>query len=263
MNLVGMALGALGVSPVADQWGRRPAILSSLVFMSVGMALCGHVGRVLFDGGGPDRHRDRDRRDDQHRGHAGARICAFQAPRIRLQLRRLGLSGGNDHRRLCGGDGAGRLRLARDLLGRLGPVAGAVPDSLVLYLAESLDYLLARQPKNAIPRTNKMLRRMDIPEITALPPKPEGTRDAVLAEIFQRVPCARAGQIVPRPCAQHVHLVLHHQLGPAAGFADGGGRQGRRALFELGFLWRYRRRADGRLSLRRVGGQADDVDRRC
>ena len=26
MNLVGMALGALGVSPVADQWGRRPAI---------------------------------------------------------------------------------------------------------------------------------------------------------------------------------------------------------------------------------------------
>ena len=33
MNLVGMAIGALGVSPVADQWGRRPAILSCLIFM--------------------------------------------------------------------------------------------------------------------------------------------------------------------------------------------------------------------------------------
>src|SRR6187431_1908517 len=38
MNLIGMAMGALGVSPVADQWGRRPAILTCLGFMSVGMA---------------------------------------------------------------------------------------------------------------------------------------------------------------------------------------------------------------------------------
>ena len=41
MNLVGMALGALGVSPVADQFGRRPAILTCLGFMSVGMAIGG------------------------------------------------------------------------------------------------------------------------------------------------------------------------------------------------------------------------------
>ncbi|MBS1239997.1 MAG: putative aromatic acid transporter, partial [Proteobacteria bacterium] len=54
-----------------------------------------------------------------------------------------------------------------------------------LWLAESLDYLLSRQPKNAIPRTNKMLRRMAIPEIAVLPPKPEGARDAVLSEIAQ------------------------------------------------------------------------------
>src|SRR6187399_1210097 len=40
MNLVGMAIGALGVSPVADQFGRRPAILTCLCFMSVGMGLC-------------------------------------------------------------------------------------------------------------------------------------------------------------------------------------------------------------------------------
>jgi MFS family permease len=39
MNLVGMALGALGVSPVADQFGRRPAILTCLCFMSLGMAM--------------------------------------------------------------------------------------------------------------------------------------------------------------------------------------------------------------------------------
>ena len=51
MNLVGMALGALGVSPVADQLGRRPAILTCLGFMSVGMALAamsdGFVAMVI------------------------------------------------------------------------------------------------------------------------------------------------------------------------------------------------------------------------
>ena len=39
MNLVGMAIGALSVSPVADQWGRRPAIRTCLVLMSIGMAI--------------------------------------------------------------------------------------------------------------------------------------------------------------------------------------------------------------------------------
>jgi predicted MFS family arabinose efflux permease len=52
-------------------------------------------------------------------------------------------------------------------------------------LPESLDYLLSRQPKNALAKTNRMLRRMDIPEISVLPPKPEGSKDAVLAEIVQ------------------------------------------------------------------------------
>ncbi len=36
-SLAGMALGALGVSPVADNRGRRPAILICLVLMSLGM----------------------------------------------------------------------------------------------------------------------------------------------------------------------------------------------------------------------------------
>jgi MFS family permease len=39
MNLVGLAIGALAVSPFADQRGRRPAILVCLVFMSAGMAI--------------------------------------------------------------------------------------------------------------------------------------------------------------------------------------------------------------------------------
>src|SRR5690606_35403775 len=52
-------------------------------------------------------------------------------------------------------------------------------------LPEALDYLLSRQPKNALPRTNRMLARMDIPAIGVLPPRPEGAKDAVLAEIAQ------------------------------------------------------------------------------
>ena len=184
MNLVGMALGALGVSPVADQWGRRPAILSSLVFMSVGMALS-----AMSDG--------------FYSMAAGRIVTGIGIGGMTSTAGMLALEYAHFKRREFASSCVASAYPVGTIVGAY--VAVLVLDSYgwrgifwvgsglslalfpiaFLYLAESLDFLLARQPKNAIARTNAMLRRMAIPEIAALPPKPEGARDAVLAEIAQ------------------------------------------------------------------------------
>ena len=51
-------------------------------------------------------------------------------------------------------------------------------------LAESLDFLLIRQPRGALAKTNRILRRVSVPEIAVLPPKPEGLRTWLVDEIF-------------------------------------------------------------------------------
>src|SRR5690606_8358220 len=53
------------------------------------------------------------------------------------------------------------------------------------WLPESLDFLLIRQPKGALATTNRILRRIDVPEIAALPPRPDGTGPSVVQEIRQ------------------------------------------------------------------------------
>lgn len=184
MNLVGMALGALGVSPVADQWGRRPAILSCLLFMSIGMALSASstgfytmaAGRVVtgIGIGGMTSTAGMLALEYAHfKRREFASSCVAAAYPVGTII------------------GAYVAVLVLGSWGWRGIFWAGSGLSLLLFpfafkwLAESLDFLLSRQPKNAIARTNTMLRRMDIPEIAALPPKPEGARDAVLAEIAQ------------------------------------------------------------------------------
>jgi MFS family permease len=184
MNLVGMAIGALSVSPVADQWGRRPAILTCLVFMSVGMAISavsnGFAGMA-----------------------AGRLVTGIGIGGMTSTAGMLALEYASFKRREFAASTVAAAYPVGTIIGAY--VAVAVLDSYgwrgifwvgaalsavlfpiaYLWLAESLDYLLSRQPKNAIPRTNRMLRRMHIPEIDALPPKPEGARDTVISEIRQ------------------------------------------------------------------------------
>ena len=58
-----------------------------------------------------------------------------------------------------------------------------------LWLPESLDFLLTRQPKGALETTNKVLRRMSVPEIATLPPRPEDSSEEsnALSEILTPV----------------------------------------------------------------------------
>lgn len=184
MNLVGMAIGALGVSPVADQFGRRPAILTCLVFMSAGMALC-----ALSNG---------------FYGMAGGRIVTgVGIGGMTSTAGMLALEYASQRRREFAASAVASAYPVGTIIGAYVAVAvldsygwrgifwvGAALSALLLpvaylRLAESLDFLLIRQPKGALEKTNRILRRIDVPEIVALPPKPEGTGPSVVQEIRQ------------------------------------------------------------------------------
>ncbi len=184
MNLVGMAIGALSVSPVADQWGRRPAILTCLILMSIGMAVSAVSGGFVEMA-------------------AGRLITGIGIGGMTSTVGMIALEYASFKRREFAASAVASAYPVGTIIGAY--VAIAVLDahgwrgifwvgaglSAVLFpiafakLPESLDYLLSRQPKNALAKTNRMLKRMDIPAIAVLPPKPEGSKDAVLAEIAQ------------------------------------------------------------------------------
>lgn len=186
MNLGGMAIGALLVSPVADQWGRRPAILICLLFMSTGMAISASspgffvmaAGRIITGigiGGMTStagtlalEYASQKRREFATSTVAaaypvGTIIGAFVAIAV-----------------LDGFGWRGIFWVGAGLSALLFPIALA-------WLPESLDFLLTRQPKGALKTTNKVLRRMDVPEISELPPMPEGSKagGSVISEIKQ------------------------------------------------------------------------------
>ena len=186
MNLGGMALGALGVSPVADQWGRRPAILICLVFMSLGMAISAlsdgfytmALGRLVtgIGIGGMTSTAGTLALEyaSQKRREFAASVVASAYPVGTILGAYVAIAV------LDGFGWRGIFWVGAALSAVLFPIAFA-------WLPESLDFLLTRQPKGALETTNKVLRRMDVPEIDALPALPEGTvaGGSVVQEIKQ------------------------------------------------------------------------------
>lgn len=188
MNLVGLALGALGVSPVADQYGRRPAMLICLGLMSVGMAVSavstGFLTMAL-----------------------GRLITGIGIGGMTSTAGTLALEYASSKRREFAAASVASAYPVGTIIGAI--VAVAVLDSYGwrgifwvgaslsavllpiawLWLPESLDFLLTRQPKGALETTNKVLRRMQVPEITTLPPRPKdsGEGSTALREIMQPV----------------------------------------------------------------------------
>jgi MFS family permease len=165
MNLVGMALGALGVSPVADQWGRRPAMLICLVFMSIGMAISAMSDGFMIMA-------------------AGRLITGIGIGGMTSTAGTMALEYASQKRREFATAAVASSYPVGTIIGAM--VAVAVLDSYgwrgifwvgaglsaVLWLPESLDFLLTRQPKGALETTNKVLARMRVPAITQLPPRP-------------------------------------------------------------------------------------------
>lgn len=185
-HLAGMALGALAVSPVADQWGRRPAILTCLVLMSCGMMVC-----ALSGGYWPMV--------------AGRLVTGLGIGGMTSTVGMLALEYASFRRREFSGSVVASAYPVGTIIGAFVAASaldnfdwraifwvGAALSALLLPLAillmtESLDFLLNRQPKGALVKANGVLRRMGIAELAELPPKPPGSHGAVLREIRQKV----------------------------------------------------------------------------
>jgi benzoate transport len=199
-SLAGMAIGALGVSPIADTKGRRPAILFCLILMSLGM-----FGGAMSQG---------------YWGMAAARL-----------LTGIGIGG------MTSTAGAVAMEYASDKRREFAPsfVASAYPVGTILggfvaiavldefgwrgifwvggclsallfpiawlWLPESLEFLLSRQPKGALEKTNKVLRRLQLPPLDALPPMTVSANDgmASIREIFAK----EHRWEMPRLCIAH------------------------------------------------------------
>ncbi len=187
MGLGGMAVGALAVSPLADRNGRRPAILTCLLLMSLGMAggalsrgfgemaaarlvtgigiggMTSTVGTLALE-------------------YASARAREF-APSVVASAFPVGtIIGGSVAILLMGSYGWQGIFWGGALLSAaLFPVAW-------FYLPESLEFLLSRQPRGALEQTNRILARLHLSPIDMLPPLPEGVESGggSIKEIFSR-----------------------------------------------------------------------------
>ena len=188
MNLIGMAVGALGVSPVADQWGRRPAILICLVFMSIGMAISAlsngfavmAAGRLVTGIGIGGMTSTAGTLALEYASH---KRREFAASTVAAAYPVGTILGAYVAIMVLDGYGwRGIFWVGAALSAVLFPIAFA-------WLPESLDFLLTRQPKGALATTNRVLRRMNVPEIHTMPPRPEDSAEGStpLREIRHKV----------------------------------------------------------------------------
>jgi MFS family permease len=185
-GLAGMALGSLALSPLADLFGRRTILFLSTAIISIGMlasavtsdvlelALCRFltglgVGGLLASGNtllaeyAPDRWRD-----------------------LSISAMVVGYSGGA----IVGGS------ISTYLIAEFGWRAafifgGACSTVLlpaVLYLPESLDFIIAKNGPRALTQVNAVLRRLGYPPTSVMPAAShdEKTTKAVLGVFEQR-----------------------------------------------------------------------------
>lgn len=188
--VISIGLGATGVSslliaPLADRIGRRPMILASLAIMTAGMLVCAlapgifmlATGRLLTGVG------------------VGAIVPCISALAAEYANRRyrdlavvvvaVGFAAGG----LVGGTIASLLLSHFHWPAVF--VAGAVTTGVlmlapILYLPESIEYLVARRSANAQTRINAILSRLGRPTIQALPDAPAQATGASPLDILKR-----------------------------------------------------------------------------
>jgi benzoate transport len=179
-SLLGMMLGALLISPLADKVGRRPVILVCLALEFSGMLAAGYAHNIehllvlrLITGLGvggimPVINTAVAELSTPRRRNIAITAQATGYPLGGLIAAILGsvILGSHDWR----------------LLLQLACIPTAVAFALVLfYLPESVDYLLARRPRNALQRINVALRTLGKPPMVALPETVSRTREGMTA----------------------------------------------------------------------------------
>ncbi|ENX60200.1 MULTISPECIES: MFS transporter [Acinetobacter] len=167
-GLVGMAMGSIFLAPWADKKGRRPLILCCLVISGIGMILSALVQSALQLGilrfitglgiGGI---------------LASSNVLASEYASNRWRSLAVSLQTTG----YAIGATIGGL-IAVMLISKFGWrsvfLAGGITTFVMLIvtyfsLPESLDYLLAKQPKNALEKINSLARKLDLPKLSNLP----------------------------------------------------------------------------------------------
>ncbi|MBO0841819.1 MAG: MFS transporter [Nocardioides sp.] len=182
-SLFGMAAGALLFSPVGDRFGRRPLTTGAMVSVVLGMLLsvaAPNIGTLIV-----------------------ARLLVGLGIGAMAQLNAYVSEFASDKRRgLVVGIYAAAVPFGAVLCGitagalidsagwRWVFVVGSVFAAILLVvtwigLPESVDFLVARRPKNALERVNALLAKMGRPTLTELPEHtPEEKQRQRLREIF-------------------------------------------------------------------------------
>ncbi|AZD01880.1 MFS transporter [Pseudomonas chlororaphis] len=169
-GLFGMAAGSLFIAPWADRFGRRPLILFCLALSGLGMLLSALSQTPL--------------QLALLRGLTGLGIGGILASSNVIaseysSKRWRGLAVSLQSTGYALGATLGGL-LAVWLLGHWGwrsvflfggAVTWLVIPLVLLWLPESLDFLLARRPANALVRVNRLAGRLEQPELEQLPPE--------------------------------------------------------------------------------------------
>jgi benzoate transport len=175
-GLFGMAGGSLFLAPWADRFGRRAIILLSLVIISVGMLLSAAAQNVaqlaalrVVTGIGI--------------GGILAGISVITAEYASTKWRSNAISLqviGYPIGATIGGSIAAILITqygwrSAFLFGAIASVV-MIP-VVILHLPESLDFLLVKQPRNALQRLNALLRRLQHAEVARMPEPPATERE--------------------------------------------------------------------------------------
>ncbi|PZO65827.1 MAG: MFS transporter [Paracoccus denitrificans] len=182
-SLAGMALGGLFIAPLADRFGRRPLIITLLSVITVTMLLSSHAQDltqlILL------------------RAIIGASVGAFLASvtTMAADFAPRGQQGMVVATAISGyalGAVITGLVVAhhlpdhgwRMMLRGAGYVSLIALPLVIAVMPESIDFLKRVQPKNALPRLNRVLHRLGEAPVAALPPKVSAARASVTA-VFQ------------------------------------------------------------------------------
>lgn len=168
-SLAGMMLGALLLAPFADRHGRRPLILMCLMIELAGMIVAGFSSNAL---------QLIMCRLATGLGVGGlmpvlntivAEVSASDRRNAAITLQAIGYPAGGLAAALIGGallesHGWRLLLQSASIPSGLGLV------SVILFLPESISFLVSRRPPDALPRVNAALRTLGKPALAALPP---------------------------------------------------------------------------------------------
>lgn len=184
MELIGMGFGALFVGNIADRLGRRPTILSSLLLVSIGMALAATATSVT--------------QLSVYRFATGIGIGGVLAATNAMVAE----YANDKHRSMAVALMAGGYPLGAIIGGAIVSVllawfswrsvfvfgavvtAACIPVTWLL-LPESISFLVEKRPDNALERINATLRRMGHAVIDALPERKASAPKSGVAKLFE------------------------------------------------------------------------------